>query len=317
MLLRSCYTLMNNGGVFSWDDLRVFIAVARTGTTLEAARRLTISQPTVVRRVAAIERALDIALFERRRTGYSLTDAGRELLPLAEEVERGICGIDDAMAKRSRRLAGTIRVTAAEPVANLLLAPAVVAFQRTHPDVEIQLLISDEFLDLSRGEADVALRATISGLQDSELVGRRLAEAPWGVYCSRAYAEDNGLPRAIEEANSHAILGSESSAGAFPVMLWLEESAPGAKVVWRSNSLASLQSAARAGLGLAALPALLGRNDPELVKCFDAGGASRPDIWILAHPHARRQPHIRSFIDALSAYVVANADQLGDQPRRP
>lgn len=300
--------------MFAWDDLRVFIAVARAGSTLGAARLLATSQPTVGRRIAALESAAGIALFERRRTGYVLTKAGREILPLAEEVERHMGAIGDALASRSRRVAGAIRVTAAEPVANLLLAPAVAAFQRTNPDVEIQLLISDEFLDLSRGEADVALRATINGLDDSDLVGRRLAEAPWGVYCSNAYAEKNGLPRTVEEANGHAILGSEGSAGGFPVMFWLEEAAPGAKVVWRSNSLASLQSAARAGLGLVALPALLGRNDPELVKCFDADGASRPDIWILAHPRARRQPHIRSFIDALSGHVIANADQLRDEP---
>lgn len=317
MSLRRCYTSMNNDPVFDWDDLRIFIAVARTGTTLGAARRLGTSQPTVVRRIGALEAAAGIALFERRRTGYTLTDAGRDIVPLAEEVERGIAAIADAMAARSRRLAGTIRVTAAEPVANLFLAPAAVAFRRTHPDVEIQLLISDEFVDLARGEADVALRATINGLADSELVGRKLADAPWGVYCSRAYAEKNGHPRSVEEAAGHAILSSERSGTGFPVMLWLEAAIPSAKVVWRSNSLANLQSALRAGLGLSALPCLLGRNDPELVKCFDAGGANRPDIWILAHPRARQQPHIRSFIDALSSHVIANADQLSDEPNRP
>lgn len=299
--------------MFHWDDLRIFIAVARTGTTLAAARQLGTSQPTVGRRIAELERAVGVALFERRRTGYSLTDAGREMLPLAEQVERGMAAIGDAMASRSRRLAGTIRVTAAEPIANLFLAPAVVAFRRTHPDVEIQLLISDEFIDLERGEADVALRATINGLEDSELVGRKLADAPWAVYCSRDYAEKNGVPRSTHDANTHAILSSENSPGGFPVMFWLEEAAPGAKVVWRSNSLASLQSAVRAGLGLSALPCLLGRNDPELVKCFDAGGANSPDIWILSHSRARKQPHIRSFIDALGAHVIAHADQLLDE----
>jgi DNA-binding transcriptional LysR family regulator len=302
-------------GMFDWDHLRVFMAVARTGTTLAAASRLGISQPTVVRRIAALERSAGVELFERRRTGYFLTDAGREILPLGEQAEQAMAAVGDAMASRSRRLAGTIKVTAAEPVANLFLAPAVVAFRRTHPDVEIQLLISDEFLDLARGEADVALRATINGLEDSELVGRRLADAPWAVYCSRGYAEKNGLPRTIDQAEGHAILSSERSAGSFPVMHWLEEVATGAKVVWRSNSLASLQSAVRAGLGLAALPCFLGRNEPELVKCFDAGGAIRPDIWILSHPRARRQPHIRSFVGALSAHVIAHADLLRDGER--
>ena len=300
--------------MFSWDDLRIFLAVARTGTTLAAARRLGISQPTVVRRISALERAASLTLFERRRTGYVITEAAQEILPLAEDIERGMTELGDLMASRSRRLAGKVRVTAAEPVANLFLAPAAVAVRLSHPEVQVELLISDEFLDLGRGEADVALRATINGLEDSELIGRRLAEAPWAVYCGRSYPDRYGLPRSIDEARGHAILGSERSAGAFPVMLWLEEAVPEAKVVWRSASLASLQSAARAGLGLTALPCLLGRNDPELVKCFDAEGASRPDIWILAHPHARRQPHIRSFMDALSRHVLANAGLLSDEP---
>ena len=256
-------------------------------------------------------------MFDRRRTGYALTETGREILPLAEAAEAAVARIDDALASRSRRLAGTIRVTAAEPLANLFLAPAVVAFRRTHPDVEVQLLLTDEFLDLGAGEADVALRATIDGLEDSELVGRRLGKAPWGVYCSRGYAAQAGLPRSVADLDGHAILGSEGQVGAFPALLWLEQVAPTAKVVWRSNSLASLQSAVRAGLGVATLPCLLGRNDPELVKCFDAGGANRPELWILAHPSARRLPHVRAFVQALTEHVIANADQLHDgEPER-
>ncbi len=299
--------------MFGWDDLRVFVAVARAGSTLGAARRLGASQPTVVRRIARLESATGVALFERGRTGCRLTEAGQEILPLAEKVECEMAAIADVLASRSRRLTGTIRVTAAEPVANLLLAHPVLAFQRTHPNVEIQLLISDRFLDLARGEADVALRATINRLEDSDLTGRRLAAAPWAVYCSRGYAETRGRPSSLSECEGHAILSSERSTGGFPVMLWLEESAANARVVWRSNSLASLQSAVRAGLGLSPLPCLLGRNDPELVKCFDAGGADCPDIWILFREGARRQPHVRSFIEALSEHVIARADLLRDE----
>ncbi|GAA0869530.1 LysR family transcriptional regulator [Brevundimonas basaltis] len=299
--------------MFDWDDLRVFRAVAEAGTTLGAARRLGISQPTVVRRIAGFERAVGVALFERSRTGYRLTEAGEELVPLAEQVGKEVEAINDMLASRSRSLAGTIRVTAAEPVANMLLAPAVLDFQRTNPNVAIQLLIADRFLDLARGEADVALRATFNGLEDSNLVGRKLVDAPWAVYCSREYMENRGRPCTPLEADGHPILSSERSAGDAPVMHWLEEAVPNAKLVWRSNSLSSLQSAVRAGLGLAPLPCLLGRNDPELVKCFDAGGAAFPDIWLLAHAAARSRPHIQSFIAALSDHVIAHADLLRDE----
>jgi DNA-binding transcriptional LysR family regulator len=298
--------------MFDWGDLRLFLAVARVGTTLGAARQLGTSQPTVVRRIAALERATGLDLFDRRRTGYALTEAGRELLPLAECVERDMQALTEAIASRSRRLAGTVRVTAPEPLANAFLAPAVLAFHRSHPGVEVQLLISDRFLDLANGEADVALRATINGLENSELVGRKVAEAPWAVYCSRSYAAQAGVPRSIEELDGHAIVGGEDAPGAFPAIFWLEQVAPGAKVVWRSDSLASLQSAVRAGLGLSALPCLLGGNDPELVRCFAASIVKRPEIWIVAHPSARRRRHIRAFMDALTAHVIANAALLRD-----
>lgn len=307
-LLRFRYALMDNGAMFDWDDLRLFLAVARIGTTLGAARELSTSQPTVVRRIAAFERATGLTLFERRRTGYVLTETGRELLPFAESIERDVQALSEAIHSRSRRLAGTVRVTAPEPLANAFLAPAVFAFHRSHPDVEVQLLISDRFLDLAAGEADVALRATINGLENSDLVGRKVADAPWAVYCSRSYAEQAGVPTGIQQLEGHSVVGS--APGAFPAMRWLEEAAPGARVAWRSESLASLQSAVRAGLGLAALPCLMGGNDPELVRCFDATIVTRPEIWIIASPTARRRPHVRAFMDALTAHVIANAGVL-------
>ncbi len=155
-MLRAGYSPLNNAGMFDWDDIKVFLAVARAGSTLGAARELRASQPTVGRRVAALEQAAGVKLFERLRTGYSLTPAGREILPLAEQAEQTMAAIRESIESRSRRLAGSIRVTAAEPVANLFLGPAVAEFQRSHSSVEIQLLISDRFLDLAKEEADVA-----------------------------------------------------------------------------------------------------------------------------------------------------------------
>jgi DNA-binding transcriptional LysR family regulator len=296
--------------MFDWDDLRLLLAVARAGTTLGASRKLGISQPTVVRRLAAFEAAAGVALFDRRRTGYALTDAARELVPLAERIEADAAAIAQLLTSRARRATSAVRVTAAEPLVNLFLAPAVAVFRRSHPGVEVQLLISDDFVDLANGDADVALRATVRGMEDSDLVGRRLADFPWAVYCSHAYALETGVPRTAKEVQGHAILSAESLGNVFPALRWLEEAAPEAQVVWRSDSLASLQSAARTGLGLVTLPCILGGSDPELVKCFDAGGERVPEIWILTSPEGRRRRHVRAFADALSAEVRGNVQGL-------
>lgn len=286
--------------MFDWSDLRHFLAVARTGTTLGAAREIGTSQPTVVRRIAALEEAVGACLFERRRTGYALTEIGQEILPLAERVEREAGAVGEALEAHRRRLAGRIRITSAEPIANVLLAPAVVALRRTHPNVQIQLLIEDRYLDLLRGEADMAIRATTRPLEDSELLARKLSESPWAAYCSRAYAEASGLPVAVDALDGHSIVGGDDELGAFPAMRWLEAGSPGATVTWRSNSLTNLHAAVAAGIGVSVLPCLLGGSDPGLVKCFPAL-APNAEIWLVVRREVRRLPHVRAFIAAIEA----------------
>lgn len=298
--------------MFDWNDLRHFLAVARTGSTLGAARETGTSQPTVVRRIAALEESVGACLFERRRTGYALTEIGREIVPLAEKVEREAAALGEALEAHRRRLAGRIRITSAESIANVLLAPAVVALRKTHPNVQIQLLIEDRYLDLGRGEADIAIRATTKPLADSELLAKKLTESPWAAYCSRSYAEQAGLPAAVDALDRHSIVGGEDELGAFPAMRWLESGSPGATVAWRSNSLTNLHAAVAAGVGVSVLPCLLGGSDPNLVKCFPAL-APNAQIWLVVRPDMRRLPHVRAFIAAIeSSFRARRALILGE-----
>ena len=286
--------------MFDWNDLRHFLAVARTGSTLGAARETGTSQPTVVRRIAALEEAIGACLFERKRTGYVLTDIGREMLPRAEGVEREAGAFGEALEAHRRRLAGRVRITSAESIANVLVAPAVVALRKTHPNVQVQLMIEDRYLDLARGEADIAIRATTRPLADSELLARKLSESPWAAYCSRAYAEASGLPERVDALGGHSIIGGEDELGAFPSMRWLEAGSPDATVAWRSNSLTNLHAAVSAGIGVSVLPCLLGGSDPNLVKCFPAE-APNAQIWLVVRRDIRRLPHVRAFIAAIEA----------------
>lgn len=312
-MLRFDYSSMNNDAVFDWDDLRHFLAVARAGSTLGAARALGASQPTVVRRIAALEAAVGAALFERRRSGYSLTPLGLATLPMAERVEAAVQNIADALDAHCRRLAGCIRVTASESVGNVLLTPAVIAFRRAHPAIEVEIVISDHFLDLARGEADVAIRATTGTLEDSDLVARLLSDAPWAVYCSRAYGETAGIPKTADELACHAVIGGEGAIRETSGLRWLEEVAPHAQVAWRSNSLTNLQAAVRAGLGVSTLPCLIGASDPDLVKCFAAGEVMNGRIWLIVTPEMRKRPHICAFTAALIEHFKANRALIYDE----
>ena len=302
--------------MFDWNDLRHFLAVARTGSTLGAARETGTSQPTVVRRIAALEEAVGACLFERRRTGYALTDIGREILPLAQRVESEVGAVSEALSAHRRRHAGRIRITCPESIANIMVAPAVVTLRRTHPNVQIQLLIEDRYLDLTRGEADMAIRATTRPMESSDLIAKKLSDAPWAAYCSRTYAEQAGLPRDIGELDGHAIIGGEDELGAFAAMRWLEAGADGATVAWRSNSLTNLHAAVAAGIGISVLPCLLGGSDPSLVKCFSAE-APNAEIWLLVRPDARRLPHVRAFIAAIEASFRSRRALILGEDRAP
>lgn len=288
--------------MFDWNDFRHFLAVARSGTTLAAARALGTSQSTVVRRIAALEGQVGAPLFERHRTGYTPTEAGREILPMVERVETQAQALADGIAAHCRHLAGHIRLTAAESVANTLLAPAVCAFYKSHPGVQIQLLIDDRYLDLDRGEADIAIRATTRhGLDDCSLPATLLSESPWSIYCSRSYAERAGLPTGLDQLAGHAIVAGEGAIADFPALRLIETAAQ-VRVAWRSSSLTNLHAAVVAGVGVSALPGLLGSSDPSLVRCFGAGDHGKAEIWLIARDEIRQLPHVRAFIAALTAY---------------
>src|SRR4051812_25991124 len=173
-----------------WSDLRHFLAVARAGATNKAARELGVNHTTCARRIAALESALGLPLFEHGRDGYRLTERGSELLPYAERVEAEVRAFCDAASAGARRIAGTIRVTTNSSFADAILVPAVRDLRRTVPDVRIDIMIADRRLDIACGEADVGLRAGPPPT-DPCLIARNLGRAAWGVFASPDYLARN------------------------------------------------------------------------------------------------------------------------------
>ena len=180
--------------MFEWSDLRHYLAVARSGSTLSAAKILGCNQTTVARRIAALEEALGEKLFDKTAGGYRLTEVGSAMMQNAERVEAEAEGFSRMVAQRSRKLLGMIRVTTNDVLADCLLTPWLREFTQRFPVVQVETVITDRQLDLSRGEADIALRAATlsSGPMGDGVVVRRLATGKWGVYVSKAYAAENG-----------------------------------------------------------------------------------------------------------------------------
>jgi DNA-binding transcriptional LysR family regulator len=190
--------------MFDWNDLRYFLAVARTGSTIAAAKALGWSQSTVQRRLARLERQLGCKLVERHPTGYRLTALGEDLRRYAEEVEEAVAVFERHLAASDKRLTGTVRVTCPEGLVDPLLTPLVDAFQARYPGLRVDLIVTERFLDLSKGEAEIAVRG--GEPRDPVLIGRKIADNPWAVYASRSYIERHGRPERPEDINHHAII---------------------------------------------------------------------------------------------------------------
>src|SRR5690606_10144588 len=194
-----------------------------------------------------------------------LTEFGQQMLPHAERVEHAVLALDQQRAAIERGEFGIVRLTCPEPIIARLTGSGLLdRFHERHPNLRVEFVMSDKYIDLSRGDADVALR---SGDTDDEvLVGRKVADSFWAVYASPAYLAARGKPASVADLSRHAMVGLDESMSGHRAAKWLREFVPGAEIAARSNSVLGLVSAAKSGIGLAPLPTAIGDNEPALEK---------------------------------------------------
>jgi DNA-binding transcriptional LysR family regulator len=284
--------------MFDWNDLRYFLAVAESGSTLAAGRTLRVSQTTVARRVAALEEALGVTLFERRQAGYALTPAGEALLGPARGVADSAGAVGEAAASMSREASGTVRLTTLEIYAVTVLPPILRDLHAAHPAIHIELDTSEEPRDLAAGAADVALRGS-SAPSGGGLVGRRVAPDPWTLYCSRAYAEAHGVPRNRAELATHPLIGGGGKKVWGRYRAWLERLGLEGNVAIHHDSVTGLLAAVRSGFGLAVLPSFVADREPDLVRCLPTVEGDPAALWLLTHERVRNTPRVRIVLDFL------------------
>lgn len=285
-----------------WDDLRYVLAVARAGSALRAASVLGVNQSTVLRRLDALEAALGSPVFERSTSGQVLTRVGRLVAEAAESMDEHARGLESAIEAQRRTLVGSVRFTTSEVLAGRLVTPCMRAFHALYPGVPVELITADERLDIARGEADVALRAAARP-EGAGIVAQRLPDLDWTIYCSREYAADRGLPATRDALRGHDLVGLEGRMGQLPGWRWLSTSAPGAAVPVRSNSFVSLVSNLKAGLGLGALPTIIGDAEQDLVRCLPPPPELKAELWLIVREELKGVPHVRAFADFLANYV--------------
>jgi len=268
-------------------ELRTLLAIAREGSLAGAARRLRVNHSTVFRRLGAIEARLGTRLFERQGGSYVTTAAGEDLLRTAERVEAEVEALERRLSGQDLRLTGSLRLTAPDDVAEVLVMPLLTAFRHAYPDITVELAVDNRMLNLTRREADVALRPTRQ--PPDTLAGRRIAGLASAVY--------RGAGRGAQ-ADARWVAWEEGG-GPPLVARWLTDHVDRHVIGYRSNSMLNQASAIRAGLGRGVLPCFLGDRDAGLERSAPPLPELATELWLLTHPDLQRTARIRALLDFL------------------
>lgn len=286
--------------MIDWDDLRILLALMRGGSTHAAARALKVNQSTVQRRISVLEQDIGQRLFQRLPSGYRATPLADTLRPGIEAVEAAVLGLDLQIAALARKDA--LRLTCPGPLVGRLSRSALLAgFHAAHPRIRVEILIADGYLDLSAGEADVALRSGKPG--DARLVGRRVGDSIWAVYGARAFVAQNGQPADVAELARFALVGFDGELAGHRAAEWLAREASASQIVARSNSVLGVLQAVRAGVGLAPLPRTIAAMHEDLVEVLPPIAELDRGWYLLTTPDLRREPHVATFIEHVHAHL--------------
>jgi DNA-binding transcriptional LysR family regulator len=288
-----------------WNDLKFLLAVHRKGSLASAAKSLGVTKATVSRRLAALEEAAGARLFDRKPTGLELTPAGVELASAAEEMGRALGSVEARVADASdAKPTGTVRLTAPPWIASRYIIPFLPDLSRAYPLLNVQLVGSDHLLNVAQGEADLALR-NVRPTQAS-LACRKVVELGGCVYASTLYLQRRGTPRGREDLAGHDVL-SYSDLGGMPGFEWIRAVCP--KPAFQANGPEGLASAAAAGLGLAAIPCLLGDAQPSLVRVETLGFATC-DLFLVTQEQHRKTPRVRVVSDYVADLMARHRSEI-------
>lgn len=294
-----------------WDDLRYVLAVASAGSLAGAARALHVNHTTVLRRVGALEKRLGLRLFERLPTGYVLTAGGEELVAAARHVDETVTDLERKLVGRDLRPSGVVRVTTPDTLMASILPEILAEFHETHPGIQVEIVVSNLMVNLTKRDADVAIRPARTA--PDTLIGRRIARIAFAIYGSRRYLSKHSA----KDLDRHRWVAPDESLAQTSVAQWMRSARRNSEIALRADSLLALCQAAQAGLGLAALPCYLGDTAPDLVRMRPPIPEMDTALWILTHEDLRHTARIRAFTEFAAAAFARRRPLLEGAQRRP
>jgi DNA-binding transcriptional LysR family regulator len=278
----------------NWDEVRTAFQVARLGTVSGAADALGVHHATVIRHIDALERRLGAKLFQRHARGYTPTEAGRDLLLVAQTTEDQFNQLASRIRGQGESVTGELVVTTITGIADLI-TPAFVSFQEAHPGVRVRFLADTRLFRLEYGEAHVAIRAG-SHPEEPDNVVQQLGRLRSGLYASRRYVDAHGLPRTPDDFPHHRFIGADNDASRAPFHRWLRDRVAPENFTYRASDPIAMEAAIRAGAGIGFLSTYSAAHSADIVEVMPPQPEWEAPIWLVTHVDLHRTTKVQAFL---------------------
>jgi len=291
---------------FDWNDIEVFLAVARGGTLSAAGRQLNRSQPTIGRRIQQLEKQLSLTLFVRTPYGYKLTENGISLIKTAEEIQNKMDQFKGSAKLLNEKPSGAVNIACGESFAQLLMDNMEeLTFQ--YPEISIQIQTGTEFVNIEKGDADIAIRSQRP--TSPNLYARFLGHCRYAVYASRVYVSQHPESTTKRRTEDCRWISYHDDKSALPVTRWLRQQVPPEQIKLYCSTLMTLLQGIKSGQGLAALPIFVGKQTQDLIQLTPTLTDLSQEAWLVLNRNARRIQAIK----AVSVWIGEVFDQLDDE----
>jgi DNA-binding transcriptional LysR family regulator len=278
----------------NWDSLRYVLAVAKMRSISAAARSLGVNRSTVLRRINQFQSELNCRLFEPTDSGYILTVEAEKLIEAAQDIEATIFNVQRQIAGQELKLEGELRVTTTDSFMSTIVGPHLSSFYEKHPNIIVELVVTNSILDLNRRDADIAIRPT--RVPDPHLEGRKICNLDFGLYASSEYLAQTKNVDLFDKR----WVGFDASLESTPPGIWFTSKVKNKSICMRCDSFVSIKIAASNSVGVALLPTMLGENDKNLVRLDYNIQELSIGLWLLTHPDLYRSARVHAFFDHFS-----------------
>lgn len=287
----------------NWDNLRYVLMVANKGSISAAARELGVNRSTVLRRIDRFQEDLNCNIFKRSVEGYALTPEAEKMIKAAREVEATLFDLQRQLAGHELRLEGELRVTTTDTFMLSLLAAPLASFRQRYPHILVDLMVTNQVLDLTRRDADIAIRPTQQ--PDSGFVGRKLRDIEFKVYICELDSTHDSLHWQAADW-----IGVTDSLYRSPVGAWFDQNVDPDQLVIRCDSLVAVRACAEQGMGMALLPTVLGDTSSRLLRVTNAPTGLTTGLWLLTHPDLVRSARVHAFMEHMSRELAQQVSEV-------